>query len=136
MSNVISIFGQRGAAQKTTAKPANAWGLNFLSREERAAQRKMEREELRAARAAGRKQASMHTFVFRSYDLIVESNEADLARDVSLDLHKAQVKLRKIRERLQSVQEQAAAQVQLLTSAETKLNAAIVAAMSARRSEG
>ena len=51
----------------------------------------------------------MHTFLFRSYDLIVESDEADLIRDVKLDLHKARVKLSKIQERLQGVQEQAAA---------------------------
>ncbi len=68
--------------------------------------------------------------MFRRYDLIIESDGADLVRDVSLDLHKAQVKLRKIQERLQGVQEQAAAQVQLLKVTETKLSAAIEAALS------
>jgi hypothetical protein len=72
---------------------------------------------------------NMHTFVFRSYDLIVESDEADLVRDVCLDVDKAQTKLKAIRRRLQGVQEQAAAQVQLLTAAETRLTAAIVAAL-------
>ena len=77
---------------------------------------------------------SMHTFVFRSYDLIVESDEADLIRDVGLDIHKAEVKLRKIRERLQGIREQSAAQIQLLTAADTKLSAAIVAALNPQRS--
>jgi hypothetical protein len=71
----------------------------------------------------------MHTFVFRSYDLIVASDEADLVRDVCLDIHKAEVQLKKIGQRLRGVQEQAAAQMQLLTASETKLSAAIVAAL-------
>jgi hypothetical protein len=71
----------------------------------------------------------MQTFLFRSYDLIVESDEAELLRDVCLDTHKAEVKLRKLKQRLQVVQEQSAAQIQLLTAAETKLSAAIVAAL-------
>jgi len=136
MSNVIPFSAFR-RAQEPVAKPSDAWGLNFPgfpSREEWAAQRAAEREakrhEDRAAVAAGRKRASMHTFVFRSYELIAESDEADLVRDVGLDLHKAQVKLRKIRARLQSVQEQAAAQVELLTAAERKLSTAIKAAQS------
>jgi hypothetical protein len=77
----------------------------------------------------------MHTFVYRSYDLIVESDEADLIRDVCLDIHKAEVKL-KIRQRLRGVQEQAAAQVQLLTAAETRLAAAIAAALSSEGEPG
>jgi hypothetical protein len=72
---------------------------------------------------------SMHTFVFRSYDLIVESDEAELLRDVCLDTHKAEVKLRKLKERLQRVREQSAAQIELLTAAETKLSTAIVTAL-------
>jgi hypothetical protein len=70
----------------------------------------------------------MHTFVFRSLRLILESNENDLVRDVRFDLDKAKTKLRKIRHRLKGVQEQAAAQVQQLTVAETKLSSAIQAA--------
>ncbi len=80
----------------------------------------------------------MHTFLFRSYDLIVESDEADLIRDVCLDIHKAEVKLNKVRQRLQGIQEQSAAQIWLLTAADTKLSAAIVAALLSTRkpSEG
>jgi hypothetical protein len=72
---------------------------------------------------------SMQTFVYRSYDLIVQSDEADLVRDVSFDIDKAQTKLKAVRRRLKGVQEQAAAKVQLLTAADTKLTAAIVAAL-------
>jgi len=71
----------------------------------------------------------MQTFLFRSRELIVESDEADLLRDVSLDIDKAQTKLEAIRQRLRGVKEQATAQVQFLTAAETKLAAAIVAAL-------
>jgi hypothetical protein len=50
----------------------------------------------------GRKERNtMHSFLYRSYDLIVESDDADLIRDVGLDIHKAEVKLKKIRQRLQ-----------------------------------
>jgi transposase len=76
---------------------------------------------------------NMQTFLFRSYDLIVESDEADLVRDVCLDLYRAQTKLKRIQRRLKAVQEQAAAQVQLLTAADTKLTAAIVAALLSTR---
>jgi hypothetical protein len=71
----------------------------------------------------------MHTFCFRSYDLIVESADADLVRDVSFDVDKAETKLKAIREQLKRTQEMAAARVHLLTTAETKLTAAIVAAL-------
>jgi hypothetical protein len=76
---------------------------------------------------------NMQTFVFRSYDLIVESVEADLVRDVCFDIEKAQTKLRAIRRRLKGVQEQAAAKVQLLTAAGTKLTAAIAVALLSTR---
>ena len=72
--------------------------------------------------------ANMHTFLFRSYDLILESDEADLIRDVCLDIHKAEVKLKKVRQRLQGIREQSAAQIRLLSAADIKLGAAIVAA--------
>ncbi len=72
--------------------------------------------------------ANMQTFLFRSYDLIVKSDEADLIRDVCLDIHKAEVKLKKVRQRLQGIREQSAAQIGLLSAAESKLAAAIVAA--------
>jgi hypothetical protein len=79
--------------------------------------------------------SNMHTFLFRSYHLILESDEADLVRDVSLDIDKAQTKLKAIRRRLKGVLEQAAAQGAMLTAAETKLTAAIVAALLSTRGQ-
>jgi hypothetical protein len=61
---------------------------------------------------------NMHTLLFRSYDLIVQSDEAELVRDVCFDIDKAQTKLKA---------------VQLLTAADTKLTAAIVAALLSTR---
>jgi hypothetical protein len=84
-------------------------------------------------RARAQNGHSMHTLLFRSRELIVESDETDLVRDVCLDLDKAEKKLKAIRRRLQGVQEYAAAQVQFLTAAETKLAAAIVAALLSTR---
>lgn len=81
-------------------------------------------------RAGGR---NMHTFVFRSYNLIVESEEADLVRDVSLDVDKAQTKLKAVRRQLEQDRKHAAARAELLTSVESKLSAAIVAAQSLTR---
>jgi hypothetical protein len=77
--------------------------------------------------------ANMHTFLFRSYDLIVQSDEADLVRDVCFNIDRAQTKLKGIRRRLQGVHEEAAAKVQLPTAADTKLTAAIVAALLSTR---
>ena len=77
--------------------------------------------------------SNMRTFAFRSSHLIVESDEADLVRDVGLALDRAQTKLGQIKRRLKGVQEQAAANVHLLTAAETKLTAAIVAALLKQR---
>ncbi|WP_407160171.1 hypothetical protein [Bradyrhizobium sp. STM 3557] len=79
---------------------------------------------------------SMHTFAFRSYDMILESDDTDLVRDVRLDIHKARVKLRKIQERLQGVREQAAAKIQVLTEAENKLSVAIEAAVADQLASG
>jgi hypothetical protein len=90
------------------------------------------RDRRRALRQT-RVRKNMQTFVFRSYDLIVESDEADLVRDVCFDVDKAQTKLKAIQRRLKGVKEQAAASVQLLTEAETKLTAAIVAALLSAR---
>lgn len=73
---------------------------------------------------------SLHTFVFRSYEAIVASDEADLMRDVSFDTRKAQVKLKQIREQLEIDREHAAAREKLLSSAESRLSAAIDAAQS------
>jgi hypothetical protein len=78
----------------------------------------------------------MQTYLFRSYDLILESDETDLIRDVSLDLEKAQKKLRQIQERQQQVEEQPAAEIHLLTMAAIKLSAAIVAALLSTAQEG
>jgi hypothetical protein len=72
---------------------------------------------------------NIRTLCFRSYDLIVEADEGELLRDVCLDTHKAEVKLRKVRERLQGERERSAALIELLTAAETRLRAAIVAAL-------
>ncbi|CCE06462.1 hypothetical protein BRAS3843_1730031 [Bradyrhizobium sp. STM 3843] len=92
-------------------------------------------ERLPGWRSRRRKQhgPSMHTFLFRSYDLIVGSTEADLARDVRADLDKAQSKLKRIRRQIQRDREWAAARAELLTLADAKLSAAIEAAL---RSEG
>src|SRR5450432_2588456 len=76
---------------------------------------------------------NMQTLLFRSYDLIVQSDDADLIRDVGFNIDRAQTKLNAVRRRLQGVRAQAAAQVQLLTDAETKLTAAIVAALLSTR---
>jgi hypothetical protein len=75
-----------------------------------------------------RKKAMHHTFVFRSYELIVASPEAELIRDARLDVDKARSKLKSIQQQLQRDREHAAAREDLLTKAEAKLSAAIVAA--------
>jgi hypothetical protein len=95
-------------------------------------------EHFPSCRSRVRKQGkgSMHTYMFRSYDLIVEADEADLARDVKCDLHKANVKLQQVRKRLQGIQEQAAAQIKMLTTAETKLSTAIEAAHAEQLASG
>jgi hypothetical protein len=51
----------------------------------------------------------------------------------AFDVDKAQTKLKAVRRRLKGVQEQAAAQIKLLTAAETKLSAAIVVALLSRQ---
>jgi len=78
----------------------------------------------------------MQTFCFRSYGLIAQSDDADLIRDVSIDVDKARTKLRLVQQRLKGVKEQAAARIDLLTTAETKLKAAIVAALLSGRPDG
>ena len=86
-----------------------------------------ERPQLRKKRV--RNEGTMHTFLFRSYDLIITSDEADLVRDVGLDLDKAQTKLRQIREQLQRDREHMVEREALLTACDTKLAAAIAAAL-------
>ena len=83
-----------------------------------------------------RRKGSMHTFAFRSRSAILEADEAELIRDICCDPDKAQTKLRKIQERLKGVREHAAEQIELLTAAETKLSAAIVAALLSTSKEG
>ena len=58
-----------------------------------------------------------------------------MVRDVSFDLAKAETKLKAIRQQLKRTQELAAARVHLLTTAETKLTAAIVAALLSERAK-
>ncbi len=87
----------------------------------------------KASSRRGSSGVSIRTLCFRSRELILEANEADLFRDVCRDPHKAEVKLKAIQERLQSVREWSAAQTGMLTTAETKLTAAIVAALRSAR---
>jgi sugar/nucleoside kinase (ribokinase family) len=82
-----------------------------------------------------RQRANMHTHVFRSYDLIVTSPEADLLRDVRHDLDKARTKLKRVQKQLELDREHAAARADLLTKAEARLSAAIVAAAPVRSVE-
>jgi hypothetical protein len=63
----------------------------------------------------------------------LKSDEADLVRDVRFDIDKAQRKLKKMRDSRQSLQEYTAAELQRLTAADTKLTAAIVAALLSTR---
>ncbi|MGY4409132.1 hypothetical protein ACVWW4_000868 [Bradyrhizobium sp. LB7.1] len=79
---------------------------------------------------------NMHTFVFRSYDLILASSEAELVRDVRCDTRKAATKLNSIRQQIQRDREHAAAREDQLTRAEAKLSAAIAAVQSVRSVEG
>jgi hypothetical protein len=71
----------------------------------------------------------MHTFVFRSRAALLEADEAELIRDVCSDINKAQRKLEKIRARIESLQEYAVTELHELGVADTKLSAAIVAAL-------
>jgi hypothetical protein len=94
-----------------------------------------DRPKRRNSQRGRRPYSRMRTFVFRSYDSIVESDEADLIRDVCFDMDRAQSKLRRVTQRLKNVEEEAAVQVQLLTTAKTKLTAAIVAALLSTRGQ-
>jgi hypothetical protein len=76
-----------------------------------------------------RSEKNMQTLLFRSRESILESDEPDLVRDVCLDIDRAQGKLERIRARIESLQEYAVTEIQLLTNAETKLSAALVAAL-------
>jgi hypothetical protein len=76
-----------------------------------------------------RGEKNKHTLLFRSRETILQSDEADLVRDVCFDIDRAQGKLERIRARIESLQEYAATELQLLTDADTKLSAAIVVAL-------
>jgi hypothetical protein len=52
-----------------------------------------------------RSEPSMHSLLVRSRDLILQSDETDLVRDLCFDIDKAQTKLKAIRRRLQGLQE-------------------------------
>jgi hypothetical protein len=53
-----------------------------------------EEGEASLGRTRVRNERTMHTFLFRSYHTIVESDEADLVRDVCFGVDKAQTKLK------------------------------------------
>jgi hypothetical protein len=90
--------------------------------------------QLKTSRGDDRERApNMHTVLFRSYDLIVEADEADLVRDVGFDIEKAKRKLKKAQHQLRAVQEHAAARIQQLATVEAKLGGAIVAALLSTR---
>ncbi len=114
MSNVIELSTFKGARSPKRVLPSE----NVKLYEPRATGRPYRRSE-----------RNMHTFVFRSYDLIVESDESHLVRDVCFDIDKAQTKLKAIRRQLQRDREHAAARAELLTSCERKLSAAIDTAL-------
>jgi hypothetical protein len=76
-----------------------------------------------------RGEKNRYTLLFRSRDSILQSDEPDLIRDVCFDIDRAQGKLKRIRARLESLQEYAATEIQLLTDADAKLSAALVAAL-------
>jgi hypothetical protein len=67
--------------------------------------------------------------LFRSRELILQSGESDLVRDVSLDIDRARGKLERMRARADGLREYAATELRLLTEADIKLSAAIVAAL-------
>jgi hypothetical protein len=74
----------------------------------------------------------MRTAAFRNREAIVEATEADLIRDVRLEVDKAQFKLKRPQARLQNVR----AEAEFLAQAEIKLSAAIVAAVLSKAREG
>ncbi|MCK1287087.1 hypothetical protein IVB41_24570 [Bradyrhizobium sp. 44] len=119
MSNVLTFRG--------SLPPSNVRPLNF-SFDHRPAPAGSARP--------NRRRPNMHNFLFRSYDLIVASSEADLMRDVRCDVSKALSKLKAIQQQRQRDREHAAAREELLTRAEAKLAAAIAAVQSSRSTEG
>jgi hypothetical protein len=86
-----------------------------------------------AVSRTGDGQKNMHTYLFRSREALLEADEAELIRDVCCDIDKAQKKLEKLRERIESLQEYSVNELQLLNTLDTKLTAAIVAALLSAR---
>jgi len=113
MSNVVDLKAMRAARD---LPPENVRSLESSVRPRQLPVTCSERR---------RSPTSMHTYVFRSYELILASPEADLVRDVGLDMHKAAMKLHKIRQQIRRDREHAAAREALLTEAEAKLGAAL-----------
>ena len=81
----------------------------------------------RPYRVSGEK--NRYTLLFRSRESILQSDEQDLFQDVCFDIDRAKGKLERIRARIESLQEYAATELQLLTDADTKLSAALIAAL-------
>ena len=82
-----------------------------------------------------RGEKNRYTLLFRSRESILQSDEPDLVRDVCFDIDRAKGKLARIRARIESLQEYAATELQLLTEADTKLSAALVAALLSTRGQ-
>jgi hypothetical protein len=82
-----------------------------------------------------RGEKNRYTLLFRSRDSILQLDEPDLVQDVCFDLDRAQGKLERIRARIDSLQEYADTELQLLRDADTKLSAAIVAALLSTRGQ-
>lgn len=147
MSNVIKLdFGARpetadepaGGSAEVTKLPYSVtrraharkprWSKNGAPEEraKRKARYRMTPEEL-AAHDRDRN-ASMHTFVFRSIAAIEDAGEAELVSDVGLDPEKAATKLNKLRQAREATIEHATARIKRLAAASEKLAAAIEAA--------
>jgi hypothetical protein len=75
---------------------------------------------------------NMREAAFRGYDAIEEATPEELVRDVGMDLHKAQLKLKKAQARVQSLRDD----LDKMTYVETKLSAAIVEALLSGKREG
>jgi len=75
---------------------------------------------------------NMREAAFRGYEAIEEASADDLVRDVGMDLHKAQLKLKKAQARVQSLRDD----LDKMTHVETKLSAAIVEALLSGKREG
>jgi len=89
----------------------------------------------RGRKSPERNEPDLQRLLFRSSRLIVEADDTELVQHVGLALDRAQESSSASRQRLKGVQEEAAAEVQLLAAAETKLSAAIVAALLSTRGQ-